>query len=108
MEFTVAYFWLIKLVFTGIILFFGWLGYKRFKKTKKVFNIYSAIFIILMSLSIVNPLKIDGSKTKETLRMQNSVIEQNHFDIPPKVSDDSFKKSVEKDITISDKDIDLK
>lgn len=102
MEVTIAFWWIIQLSVTALTLFVMYLAIvkNRFRS-----RFYNTITIILVLISLFNPIKINETNSASVSNVQNVTIEKSKV-LPKKVSDDSFKENslnATKDIT--DKEI---
>ena len=88
MEFTFAWFWIVKLGLATIVV---WVAYKAVythKFQSKGWNIFAGILLLL---SFVSPVKLNPT-TDRSHTMQSAAIEQAKV-LPPMAKDNSFKQS---------------
>ena len=100
MEFTIHYFWILKVITLLLAGFFIWMWFEKYKLTRKVTNKWLIAYVVFMVLSFINPIKIDGTNSKSTVNQINNSIEAAK-ELPQKEIDDSFKKATNKDLEIS-------
>ena len=58
-------------------------------------RVWNLVAIISIFLWIVNPVKVDLSKTKDVTNLSNTIIEDSKKELPPMVEDNSFRDSVD-------------
>ena len=88
MEFTIQWFWLIKLAMTLITAYIIYKAVILHKFKSKLLNLLA---IVVLILTIVSPIKMNP-QTPVTNTKMNHQIQQSKI-LPPKVSDDSFENS---------------
>ena len=89
MEITIAWFWLVKLGATLVVIYAEYIAFYKHKFKNTLYNIIAAILLIL---SVVQPFKLEPT-TKQVNAQQSIKIEQAKV-LPPLVKDESFKNNV--------------
>lgn len=98
MELTIQYFFLIKLALLLILVLFVYKlvegTYTNYLATKKVkFNKFWLIgTLVLLVFSVISPVKMDVATAKQTTYSNHLISQQK--ELPPRVTDNSFKQSV--------------
>jgi len=98
MEIVIAYFWIVNLIAGLLGIWFFYKAAVKYKFKSKKWNILSIIFLVL---GLINPVKINGTNSKQMLKQQSYSIESTKV-LPKKVQDNSFEnglKSSTKNIT---------
>ena len=98
MEITFAWFWVIKSILTIVTLYVIYRAMVVHKLQSKFWDILA---ILLVVLSFINPIKINGTNSNTVLRQQNYSVAENKI-LPEKVRDTTFEDSLKadtKDIT---------
>ena len=90
MDIVIAWYWLIKLTIIGITSYAIYVAIAKHRLKSKKFNV---IALILITLSFLNPIKIDGTNSHNILRQQSAIIENTKV-LPEKVVDNSFDNAV--------------
>lgn len=88
MEFTIAWFWALKLLMALITIYTAYIAFISKKFKSKVWNIIAGLLILL---GIVMPVKIDGTNSTEFKTQQERHIEASK-ELPAKVTADNWKK----------------
>lgn len=100
MEFTIAYFWAIKLVALSITLFLAYKGYKH--KFRSIF--WNVLFTIAILFGIFNPIKLQPT-TDTVNNYQSTLIENRNAVLPPMVRDNTFSNTAANTKHISKDDL---
>ena len=104
METTIAYWWIVKLVILALSIYLLSKAYKESTKTKVFFNKWMRASMVIFTISLINPIKVDGTNSVHTVQHVNSAIELSK-ELPEKVVDDSFKTSVEAPMSITNEEL---
>ena len=105
MEITVAYFWLIKLVFEAVAFGTLWLSYKH-RKSRKLKMFWLTISIISFAIGQYLPIHME-LPNRAQYNMEQTHIQSTHNNTPPMIVDDSFNHQLDSK-GITKKEIDLK
>ena len=86
MEFTLVWFWIVKLVALGLI---AGSAYGTYQYKSKTFGVLTVLLIVIY---IITPIKLE-LETRTMQVIDNNAIKESKV-IPPKVEDTSFSTSV--------------
>jgi len=102
MEIVIAWWWILNLLGASIVLYACYIAFFKYKFKNKKYNIIAAILIVL---SFINPIKINGTNNVQVSNVQNLMIKSTKV-LPKKISDNSFKENtLEATKDISEKEI---
>jgi len=97
MELMIQWFWLVKLLF---LLIGAGVLYLAVKKKSKF---WFTVFAVWAVLTVIAPVKIDMGTRHHQVSVNKAISESKV--LPPKVTDDSFKTSVNKNFGITSEDL---
>ena len=99
MELMFQWFFIVKLMATGLFLFSGYKYYKSKFKSK----MWLIIVLVMATITIIAPIKMDVNTSKQTSRTNVRIAENK--EIPPMVEDNSFKDRVANTKGITEDDL---
>jgi len=91
-EFTIAWFWVLKLILIIIPIVLLWISYIFHKKKNSFWKrIFFILAILGMIFNLFMPIKIDSTNSRQGRTLQTYSVESNKV-LPPRVVDNSFKR----------------
>jgi predicted membrane protein len=105
MELMFQYFIFIKLIMAVLFVFSGYKAITKYvyaKPNERKWNGYTVLTVVLSLMLIYNPIKMDTNVQLTQQQANQSISAQKQ--LPPKVTDDSFKQS-QQGLGITEKDM---